>query len=91
MALDKGREWPVNRRALLADVQLFLKEHEGSDEELTQSFRKIFRPEVDFAKLKERSTKDSLLKIVEILLDDAILVNWGDDWPEARGNLCHLL
>ncbi len=68
----KGREWPAIRLGLIADIELFLKEHGGTDEELTQSFRKTFRPEVDFARLRDGSTKESLLKIVEILTDDAV-------------------
>ena len=72
MAIYKGREWPVVRDGLLADIRLFLATYGSSDAEVAESFRRIFKPDADFDGWNGRTTREALLKIVEILSDDVI-------------------
>ncbi len=72
IAIYKGLETPVQRDGLVADIRLFLATHGMSDVELAESFRRIFKPDADFDGWNGRTTREALLKIVEILSDDAI-------------------
>lgn len=57
---------------VIDDINRFLKNHAGNDDELAASFYRIFKPEAGFYGWKGRTVRESLLKVLEILSDDKV-------------------
>ncbi len=52
---------------LADEVSSFLAAYDTGEEQLTIAFRRIFRPELSFFHWKARTTRETLLKIIEIM------------------------
>lgn len=49
------------------DIRRFLSLYGKNDTELTNAFERIFTPEINFYKMKGRTTREGLEKLIEIL------------------------
>ncbi len=49
------------------DIQSFLASHPQEDPELANIFRKVFKPEVNFYEWEGRTTREALLRVIQVL------------------------
>jgi len=63
----KAEAFPGTPQKLIEEVNRFLATYDTGEEQLTQAFRQIFRPELSFFHWKGRTTRETLLKIIEIM------------------------
>jgi hypothetical protein len=63
----KAEAFPGTAQKLIEEVSRFLATYDTGEEQLTKAFRQIFRPELSFFHWKGRTTRETLLKIIEIM------------------------
>lgn len=63
----KKESWDDDRKNVVADIQHFLEKHNEEDPQLGRSVEAVFAPGHSFYVDKFRTTREALLKIVEIL------------------------
>lgn len=66
-AYYKAEAFPGTPEKLIEEVKRFLTTYDKGEEQLTQAFRKIFHPELSFFHWKGRTTRETLLKMIEIM------------------------
>ena len=68
----KAEAQPGNPEDLAQEARRFLATYDtGDDEQLTKAFRRMFHPAIAFYNWKYRTTREGLLKIIEIMTDDS--------------------
>ena len=71
VAAFRDENLPAANQRLIEDIHRFL-DHYGSDEkELTNAFERVFTPETAFHRFWGRTTREALLKVIEIISEPA--------------------
>ena len=54
-------------KSVISNISVFLERHQEDDPELARVFETLFRPDEPFHQAKYRTTREALLKTIEIL------------------------
>jgi hypothetical protein len=58
---------PAVHQGPIDDIHKFIDRHGADEKELTGAFESIFTPETGFHRFLERTTREALMKVVEIV------------------------
>jgi hypothetical protein len=52
---------------MIEEIHRFLEHYGGNEAQLTEAFERIFRPETSFHRFWGRTTRESLLRVADIM------------------------
>jgi hypothetical protein len=67
VAAFRDENLPATREQLIDDIQRFLARYGADEAELTKAFERVFTPETGFHRFWGRTTREALLKVIEIV------------------------
>ena len=67
VAAFRDETLPAVHQSLMADIHRFLDRYGADEKQLTGAFERVFTPETAFHRFWGRTTREALLKVVEIV------------------------
>ena len=67
VAAFRDENLPEVRQSLIEDIHRFLDRYGSDEKQLTAAFERVFTPETAFHRFWGRTTREALLKVVEIV------------------------
>jgi hypothetical protein len=67
VAAFRDENLPATLQRLIDDIQRFLARYGADEKQLTDAFERVFTPETAFHRFFGRTTREALLKVIEIV------------------------
>jgi hypothetical protein len=67
VAAFRDENLPAVRQSLIEDIHRFLDRYGTDEKQLTDAFERVFTPETAFHRFWGRTTREALLKVIEIV------------------------
>lgn len=67
VAVFRDENLPATRQRLIEDIHRFLDRYGADERHLTDAFERVFTPETAFHRFEGRTTREALLKVIEIV------------------------